>query len=365
MRYFVIVAACCHIAGCGSLAIQDFEPQPEVVAVNADSWPLESAWTFDADAGFGPSPLILVGRHLLVANRRGEVVAVERSSGKRAGDHEFGASVEGAPLVHGSMLIVPVKWDGPAVQAYELGSGKPVWTYEGEPVEAGLLMHRGLLVAAGAHGSLTALDPMSGRIVWQLDGDGAAILARPVGWRESILTIDSRGLLREYDAATGEPLSRIMLPAPVETDPLLLDGALIVSTTRGRLLRVDLETRAMDWVTELAPDHVRLTSPAAMDSAVVVAASDGSVSLVDAATGAVRWRADVAAAVTAAPKVVGGWTLIGTTDGRILRLENQRGEVVEEHELRGRVKSAIAVDDGGVYVAVEPSHVQRLVWRRR
>src|SRR5690554_2327287 len=87
-----------------------------VLAVNP---PLKQVWSYNALAAFGPGPPLVADGIVFVANRQGELHAIDLQSGKRRGTASFGKAIEGTPVIADGVVYVSVAWKGKAVQAYD------------------------------------------------------------------------------------------------------------------------------------------------------------------------------------------------------------------------------------------------------
>jgi outer membrane protein assembly factor BamB len=130
------------------------------------------------------------------------------------------------------------------------------------------------------------------------------------------------------------------------TDPILVDGRLIVADRVGYLIALDARTGEEVW--RATGDGAFAGAPAASDG-IVVAADPASVRAFDAATGAQRWQRDVA---SDAPRleIAGGVVYVGTTDGAVRGLDLQTG--ADRWSWQGDRSLDVRVDlvaDGVVY----------------
>ncbi|MEX1055153.1 MAG: PQQ-binding-like beta-propeller repeat protein, partial [Rhodothermales bacterium] len=122
-------------------------------AVDADLQPpLRELWRFDAGAGFGSISPLMVDHVVFVANRKGEVHAVDLERGKRLGQTSFGETIEGTPVFDNGTIYVPVGWGRSAIFAYDVLRGARKWKVKGAPISTGLIIFDGHVIAADDHG---------------------------------------------------------------------------------------------------------------------------------------------------------------------------------------------------------------------
>lgn len=355
---FALLLAC--LAGCDSLRLA----RPLRTGVGAEEAapapPLASAWRYDAEAGFGPAPMLAAEGVLLVGTRQGEIHLVDAVRGERLGKMRFGDAVEGAPvLLNGRLLVVPVAGGRHGLVAYDLVAGRRVWTRRGDPHAAGLLIAGDVLVAAAYDGTVRGLDPRTGTERWTLRPDTLArFFATPVPLASGLVALgDDRGHVRALDPASGQAAWTADLGAPVHETPAAAGPLLIVPTTRGRVVALDAATGAEVWRHEASAPEVLFASPVVTADAVLVGASDGVLRRLDLETGAVRWTRRFDGNVAAAPLVSGETVYVGTLDERLAALDLATGAEAWSTTFDGRIKSAPVAVGELLVVLVEPKYV--------
>ncbi len=145
----------------------------------------------------------------------------------------------------------------------------------------------------------------------------------------------------------------------VYSTPAVKNEKIFVSTTRGALVVFDAQTGREVWRFATDDETVRLTAPAVSENQVAVAATDGSIRLFDAQTGALVWAADADAAITAAPMLTRDVVFVGTMDKNLRAFSRHDGTLRATFELKGRMKSAMAVVGESLIVLSEPRFVYR------
>jgi len=320
--------------------------------------PLQEVWKYSANAGFGAaSPLILQDR-VLVGNRKGEVHSVLMESGRGAGFKQMGESIEGSPLIHEGFLFVPVAWGKHILVAYDLAKGTNRWRAKGVPFATSLIGHKETIVGVDLEGTLRAYSIRGGDEEWTLSlAPFRTFQASPVRVSDSsIVVADIEGTLYRVNLDTQQVEWTVSLDEPVYHTPAVRDGAIAVSSTRGSLFHLDAGSGATKWKWEGA-DHLRMGAPTFGRHEIIVGATDGTVRSLDRWSGEERWMASFDDVVAAAPLIVGSTVFVGTLGEEIAGLSMEDGEIAWRAELDGRVKSAMAVADGGLLVLTEPKWV--------
>lgn len=366
----ILVLAALVVTGCSSLHLDGRSAHVPIWTTEGDSPhrtsavarildpPLQQVWEFNAGAGFGPVSPLIVDDVALIATRKGEVHAIDMSSGKRMGQSSFGESIDGTPTVENGILYVPVSWGGRAIHAYNLSRGSTVWKVEGAPVEAGLVVHEDVLLAADVEGWVRAYDLTDGSVRWEVElGDRVGVKGAPALVDGRLVVGDDRGHVTALDASSGSILWERDVEAPVQVPLAAAKEAVYVPTTRGRMLALSTEDGAILWNYELSSDEVYFSAPAVGLDEVVFGASDGQVRSLDRTDGGVRWTTQVDGAVTATPLMTEGTVYVGTMRSRLVGLARSDGTRVWETKLEGRIKSPFASSGTQVIVLAEPRHV--------
>ncbi|PAP77453.1 PQQ-binding-like beta-propeller repeat protein [Rubrivirga marina] len=344
------------LAGCSTIQLGETLGDPNATA---PTLPLDLLWERDADGAFGPSPAQVTDRYVVVGTRNGEVVVIDRESGRIEGTGEFGDSVEGQLAVSpdGETIYVPTAEQDGGVVAYDVRRGRRVWRWLDGGIQGGVVRLESTVVLTTLDGRVVALTADDGAVAWERPTSGTAqYQSAPVRLGGDVLVADDRGRVVRIDGATGTERWRAEAGGPVYAAPAVADGAVYVSTTRGGVVRLDAETGSAVWSIQ-DEQALRVSTAAIGGDVLAVGFSDGTVRGIDVATGAEQWRYRGEGSVTAAPVWIGDRVAVGTLDKRLVVIDGATGGEEWSTELRGRVKSALAVGGGLLVALVEPRHV--------
>jgi len=360
------------LSSCASLDLA--EPLRPVTDTAAPVPPVRIVWRRDVNGGFGPTPPLVAGDVLLVGTRRGDVVAVDRESGRIVAREEIGSAVEGALALSadGRVLYATTHGGGAGVRAHDLVEGRERWRWprrdtpravrrEGA-VAGGVVRIGDVVVASTLRGVTVGLDADTGAERWRREALDTLSQVRtaPVPLPGGMVFIaDTGGDLAALDAATGAVRWTARAPGPVYAMPAVADGTVVVTTTRGGVAALDAVTGAVRWRADLGAG-VRLSPPALGPGVAVVGSSDGSVRALDLTTGDARWTWAADGAVSVAPLVAGDVVWIGTLTRRVVALDAATGAERFATTLGGRVRGGLAAAGGTLFVLTEPRHVVAL-----
>lgn len=327
------------------------------------SLPLERAWSYNARGAFGRASTSRFERWLLVANRKGELHAVDLETGDGAGVRGMGDALEGAPGSAGEIAIVPIDWGRYNVAAYDLLRGTYAWRTRGAAVQAGVLVDEEQVLVAPMDGHFEKREIATGDTLWtrKILG-GGTVRATPVRTGPGrAFVADADGDAALVDLSDGTAVWAASLGGPVEVTPHFAENVLVVPVGTGRVVALNASEGTVRWELVAEEEGVRFASATSAEGTVYLAGTDGIVRAVDATSGSVSWTRDVGAAIVAEPAVVGELLFVGTMDERLLALDRTEGTVRWTHEVGGRIKSRLLAQQGGVTILREPHHVEHFV----
>lgn len=130
----------------------------------------------------------------------------------------------------------------PTVAAYDIDTGKEVWSVRGLMGEVGPspAFGEGLVFATQEYATLMAINPANGQVVWQ-DDEYLSEVASPVAAGGMVFLATSYGVLVAYDAKSGEKLWEQDDGPGYYSSPVVADNKLFIFDLDGRLQVYALE----------------------------------------------------------------------------------------------------------------------------
>ena len=323
--------------------------------------PLEIAWTYNARAGFGPDAPQIFDKSVMVATRQGAVHFIDLVTGKGGGNKRFGDAINGSPAVIGNTLTVPLAGGRTTLAAYDLDRADMLWRLRGDPIQVGITALEAGGIYVNTAGEVRRFEVNDGTTVWTHQIGGRARVHTPpvVHHRLVIVAIDN-GTLLALALNDGSQQWSVDVGSPIYVAPEIRGETLLVSTTRGSLFAMDAQTGEIHWNTTLADETVQFSSPTADHELVVAGASDGVLRAFDLHTGEIRWSTQCPDALAARPLITSEVIYTGSMGNWFYAFDRNKGDLLQQIELRGRVKSAIALAAGGLIILTEPRYVVRL-----
>lgn len=372
-RFYLFVLFAVGLSGCLSLSVdQQMEPGERDWAMEGASYyrqhvsdtlvnpPLYEQWRYDAGAGVGASGALIVNDLVIVGTRKGFVHSMQLKDGKRVGRIKHDAPIEGGMVVGDGRLFIPIAGDKKSVLAYDLASGKRLWTVKGKPVEAGLVYTPEAVIAVDALADVFALDPDTGDELWRTSiAERTTVTSSPILIDQTLFVTAESGVMYALDVASGMPLWEIEIGAPVYNTASTNGRLIFVPTTRGRLIAVDTFNRDVAWVYEIGDATVRFSAPAydVHQDRLIVSATSGEVRALDAKNGGELWNTRLDGAINSAPLITEQTVYVGTMRKFIYGLDIDTGSELWNHEVTGRVKAAVSGAGNSIVVLAETQQV--------
>jgi outer membrane protein assembly factor BamB len=200
------------------------------------------------------------------------VLALDPIAGSERWRAQLQTGCSAAPSAGHGLVFQPIR--GGVGVALSVSSGEEVFRVNDlYPVTASVAVSD-LAYIADIGGTVTAVQPVSGEIVWQADAGG-----------------------------------------PLWSSPAVREGMLFVGHSGGEIVALDARTGTVTWRHD--SDEALRASPIAVGSAVIVATMAGTVYSFDAHNGDVIDRVALEGAVSQAPVTDGRFVYIATDKGYI------------------------------------------------
>lgn len=250
--------------------------------------------------------------------------------------------LSGPVIVDGRVFTMDSRF---RVSAYRAEDGDRLWRIEREPVKrdweafgGGLAYSGGTLYVSTGYGSLSALNPEDGTVIWQHDLPGP-VRAAPLALGGMIYAATVDNQLFAVDAASGERKWRhagfaetaMLLGAAA---PAGIEDAVIVPYSSGEVFALRASDGRPLWSDNLAAVR-RVDAASALadiralpvtDGELVYAIShSGRTVAIELRTGARAWSRDIGGVRT--PWIAGEWLFMIGNDAQVVALTRREGRV--------------------------------------
>jgi len=276
------------------------------------------------------------GTRVYVGSQSGAFSCLDAQTGRVVWRKLGTGPFDGQPLVAGGMVIAGT--GAGMLYAFREADGEVLWSYEstsgldGRPVVAGELV----LFTSNAN-VLTALDLSTGAWRWAYRRDVPAGRFQikgspsPLIHGEHLFLGYSDGYLVKLALRDGSVLAARKLAeqgarfTDVDSDPLLVDGRLVVGVFGRGVVCLDPEDLKERWVHPADGP----SSFARRDGVIFYSTGDSKVEALRIADSKPVWRFDAKNGSLTAPVAVGPWLLVTSSEQSLMVLEQSTGRLLQ------------------------------------
>jgi len=298
---------------------------------------------------------------------------------------------EATPIVVGNFVFIGSSHAG--MQAFDLQTGKPKWTYKiDEDIAASAAYFDGLVFVGDVAGTLHALDAATGEKKWMFNTKGTIDNSPNIDVQTKRVIIGSQhGTLFALEAATGKQvweyvtndqircfpsisgrhcfvagcdahlhvvdldtgkgLHRIPLESPTGSTPLVQGDFAFVGTEGNEFLAIDWKQEKVLWRFEMRGGA---RAPAAYrEGTIIFGGMDRVVYALNAKTGEERWKFNTRGRIEGGAVIVGNKVYVPSNDSSLYVLDIQNGRQIESVELTGRLSASPAIVPNRIVIATD------------
>ena len=231
----------------------------------------DELWRFTAEFSIWAQPTYYEGT-IFVASMDRQLYALDATDGNEKWSIELSGAMSAQPIVNPEENLVYAASYDKAVHALDLDTGEEVWSASATDwIWSSPALSEGVLYFGDSSGNVTAVKAATGEQIWQTGVHSmkvvagvtqnpplaikGAIQASPVA-QDGIVYVASlgnseseEGLLIALDASTGEELWQTTTPAPLFSNPVIVDDVIVVAMQSevGILQGYELETGDLSW----------------------------------------------------------------------------------------------------------------------
>ncbi|MGI9229232.1 MAG: outer membrane protein assembly factor BamB [Gammaproteobacteria bacterium] len=332
----------------------DFEPRINVIEL------------WERDTGIGTSEQylklapIITAQRLFIVDTEGSLQALDATNGrsqwktrakvgKTIDDEESwfrGAKmhVTGGPGYGENVLLIGTE-EGEVI-AFNANNGKEIWrTRVTSEILSAPTQFAGTAVVRTLDGKIIGLDGKTGRRLWIYDRTVPALTLRgtstPVitedtviagfdGGKLAALELSTGRLLWETDIATARGSSELERMVDIDSEPIIIEGIIYVSTFQGFIAAVKLDSGRLLWNRDVS-SHSGLSVD---ENNVYVTDDDSHVWTLNRLSGTTVWKkVDLQARAASAPGNVGNYIVAGDFEGYLHWIDKRTGRFAARNRL--------------------------------
>lgn len=285
---------------------------------------------------------------IVTASRGGDLTGFD-NNGKRLWSVNIGEQITGGVALDPFSQTAVISTRGGQVMAFDSETGSKRWEQQlsGSVLSPALISNNRVVLSAN-DGFLHGLSLQTGQSVWQfatqvpdisvrgsaaptLLDDKTALLATADG-RLHAITIDNGLPLWSRRVGVGMGSSEVERMSDVDGTPIVDNNELFAISYSGQLIGIDLGTREVKFVNELAS----LKALAVNNRQVIASSLDGKVVAYDRNSGETLWESEALAYRSLSnPVMIGNYIAIGDLDGVVHLFDPATGTIVSRVQTKG------------------------------
>lgn len=337
------------LTGCGWFGGDDLDPNAPAELVEFEhTTQLKRIWRTSVGASSGVVPLNIAPVYnagkVYIADRKGEIFIVAANNGKVEQRIDSKLRISAGPEVSGGLILVGTV-DG-EVFAFDSAGGSVRWR---APVSSEVLskpiLHDGVVVVRCIDGRIFGFDAITGVRRWLYDRNvplltlrgnspplarGGVIYVGYDGGEVIALRANDGTLIWEQPVSTREGKTDLERLADIDGDMAIVASDLYVSSSKGRLAALSLQSGRIQWVKDVG-------SAKGLDvsrTRLALADSNSQVWLVDRINSATLWKQDkLFNRDVTRPSFYLNFTVVGDDDGYLHLIDTESGEFAARDRL--------------------------------
>ncbi|MBA4408930.1 MAG: PQQ-binding-like beta-propeller repeat protein [Bacteroidota bacterium] len=224
-------------------------PRPDF-SVNSKYPQVKVKWQFQEKSDIGTG-ITSSGKKAVYANTKGEIVALNKTSGKTCWRFQTSGKIYSTPAI-GENRVVCASTDK-NIYCLNLKIGKPEWKFKtNKPIVASPVIDRKTVYVGSSEGIFRAIDLLTGKLVWQFDGVKNFVESKPLVYAGKVYFGSWGNAFYALDQQTGRLIwkrekyaNRMLSPAAVW--PVAANGKIFIVAPDRRMTALDAKTGAEIW----------------------------------------------------------------------------------------------------------------------
>jgi outer membrane protein assembly factor BamB len=217
----------------------------------------------------------------------------------------------------------------------------------GTLIEFPAVVQDGVAYIANARGTVRALDMRNGDVIWRHDTPHGKMAASPAVWGDELIVHGMDGHVWVLRRSDGHLLWHYTVGSPVESSPVIVDGADVFGAWNGTVTALDLRTHHVRWRYD---DGCKVTSSVALAGTTLYLGDYcGRLVALQAGTGRLLFARGVGGRVYGTPAVSGGRVFVPSSTAGSLTAFSTSGHYLWRRSTGSYVYSSPAAAGGRVF----------------
>ena len=364
--YALLLSIVLALTGCNTIEHRSDTLQKKPLAAIVHKVQIKPDWIIQAGDGIGKkdAKLLLanIGNSLYASDYKGNIVAVDKNSGKVLWNRDLNQQITAGPSVAEGKLVVGT---GDAkIVALDLQDGNTVWSSKASSeVLAAPRIKDNVAYIHSLDGALSALNLRNGRQMWRFSLNIPALMLRrsstPAVTNEHVISGFSNGKLVAIkridglvdwvqDVSHPKGRSELQRMVDISADPIVDNGIVYAVSYRGNLVSyISLSGQQM-WERDISS----YSGLAIAGESLYVCATNGDIWSLEKSSGETFWlQPALQGRRLSKPAVMGKYLIIGDDDGFIHLLDSCSGDIVGRYQVDSKGVEATPVVIGkNIYV---------------
>jgi outer membrane protein assembly factor BamB len=356
LRIFFILTLCSGCSGVKDsytsfMGGEDNTKPPTPLADIEQKITVSKLWERDVGDGYDKQYLklnpVYANEKIFVAENSGEILAIDRVSGKQIWSQDTDARITGGPGA--GQNLVTVGTGKAEVITLAADSGEILWTSRvTSEVLAAPQVAGNIILARTIDGKILALNAEDGKRLWVYERtvpsltlrgtsapvvSGDYIIAGFDDGRLAAIELQTGKLVWETRIALGSGRSELERMVDINAEPVIMDDVIYVATFQGRVAALDLHSGRILWTREVS-SYAGLCVD---NNAVYITDDDSAVWALDRKSGVSIWKQEnlMDRAVTA-PAIIGLMVVVGDLEGYLHWLDKSTGEFIARNKISSK-----------------------------
>lgn len=287
---------------------------------------------------------VVMGEHVFIADTRGEIVALFADSGKNVWENDSDLPITGGPGADENLVLVGTSEGDVLALASE--SGEEAWrTKVSSEILSPPRESDGVVIVRTIDGKIFALDAATGDRLWIYDrtvpnltlrGTSTPIIANGLviagfdGGRLTALELKTGKLIWEAKVAIPRGRSQLERMVDIDSQPLILDDSIYVTTYQANVSSLSLDTGQVLWQRDIS-SHSELSADA---EHLYVTDYLGNIWALDRFSGSSVWKQEkLAHRKVTGPAILGDKIIVGDLEGYLHWLDKETGDFAARVEV--------------------------------
>lgn len=321
---------------------------------------IRQLWTFNADAGFPKNAMIATDAILFASTLRGDMYAVDISTGKGLGKFGKIGGAPNCPAYSSSEIILTFDGDPESsVLSYDLKTGKENWRRNLGMCRTSPVIDSGFVYVNSVDSAAYKLNLLTGELIWVFknipDSTGLkSFFASPVVNGNNIIVCNVNGFIYCLDKQTGKVNWSYKTDAPVYSDPSIYNDKLYVCSDDKNIYCMNLDG-SLNWKKDLNTTFI--SSCSFYEENVIVSGVNGIVYSLNANSGNENWQFKTAGTINGSTLVVNDKILVSSLDRNFYILNADDGSKFWEMSFESRLRAAPLVWKNFLFIACENKEI--------